>query len=120
MKKLLVVIALMGVVSFASAQEKQKNVYEKDGNLIKATLFHNNGEISQKGYYTEDGKLTGEWVSYDENGSKTAVANYDNGEKTGKWFFWNENTLREVDYSGSKITAVNTWKLSGDRVVSNE
>ena len=120
MKKLLIVVALMGVVSFASAQEKHKNIYVKEGNLIKATLFHDNGQISQKGYYTEDGKLQGEWVSYDTNGSKTAVANYEEGKKTGKWFFWNENTLSEVDYSQSKITGVNTWKHSGERVVSNE
>ena len=119
MKKLLVAAALVGVVSFASAQEK-KNVYVKEGNLIKATLFHDNGQVSQTGYYTEDGKLQGEWISYDTDGVKTAAANYENGKKAGKWFFWNDDTLREVDYSQSQITSVNTWKIEGERVVSNE
>ena len=119
MKKLLVIVALIGAVSFTSAQEK-KNSYVKEGNLIKATLFHDNGQISQKGYYTADGKLQGEWISYDKSGSKTAVANYENGAKTGKWFFWNDDTLKEVDYSQSQITSVNTWKIEGERVVSNE
>ncbi len=119
MKKLLVIVALIGAVSFVSAQEK-KNTYVKEGNLIKATLFYDNGQVSQEGYYTTDGKLQGEWVSFDRNGKKTAVANYDQGEKTGKWFFWNDGTLREVDYTQSKITSVNTWKIDGERVVSNE
>ena len=119
MKKLLVAVAFLGAVSFASAQEK-KNIYVKEGNLIKATLFHDNGQVSQKGYYTADGKLQGEWISYEKSGITTAVANYENGEKTGKWFFWNDDTLREVDYSQSQITSVNTWKIEGERVVSNE
>jgi len=119
MKKLLVIVALMGAVSFVSAQEK-KNSYVKEGDLIKATLFHDNGQVSQEGYYTAEGKLQGKWVSYNAEGEKTAVANYEEGKKTGKWFFWNEDTLREVDYSQSKITGVNIWKIDGERVVSND
>ncbi|PHQ30908.1 MAG: nicotinic acid mononucleotide adenyltransferase [Leeuwenhoekiella sp.] len=119
MKKLLVIVALVGAVSFVSAQEK-KNTYVKEGNLIKATLFYDNGQVSQEGYYTADGKLHGEWVSYDTDGKKTAVANYNEGKKTGKWFFWEDDTLREVDYSQSRITSVNTWKIEGERVVSND
>ena len=119
MKKLLVVVALMGAVSFASAQEK-KNTFVKEGDLIKATLYYDNGQVSQEGYYTADNKLQGTWISYNKEGEKTAVANYDNGKKTGKWFFWNDDTLREVDYSQSRITGVNVWKIDGERVVSND
>ena len=37
MKKLLITVVFLGAVSFATAQEK-KNVYVKEGNLIKATF----------------------------------------------------------------------------------
>lgn len=119
MKTIFILLVALLCTAALFAQEKGKNSYVKEGNLIKATLFHDNGEISQKGYYTEDGKLHGTWISYDANGSKTAVAQYENGSKTGKWFFWNGDMLREVDYSDSKITNVSTWKIAGERVVSN-
>ncbi len=113
------IFALIGTFALSNAQEKVKNTYVKDGNLIKATLFHDNGDVSQTGYYTKEGKLQGTWISYDVEGKKTAVAQYEKGQKVGKWFFWNDETLKEVDYTNSRITSVNTWKNSGERVVSN-
>ncbi len=120
MKKLLLIFALVGGMLFTNAQEKNKNRYVKDGNQIKATLYHDNGKISQTGFYTKDGKLQGTWMSFDENGKKTAEAHYENGEKTGKWFFWqDQDILKEVDYSNSKIVNVQTWKIQKDRVASS-
>ena len=120
MKQLFLILALVGGMLFTNAQDKVKNEYIKDGKLIKATLYHDNGVVSQKGFYTKDGKLQGTWVSFDENGKKTAEAHYNKGQKTGKWFFWQDgNILKEVDYSNSKITSVNTWKMQGEQVVSS-
>ncbi len=120
MKKIFMIIALVGGIFFSNAQENVKNDYVKEGNLIKATLYYSNGEVSQKGFYTKQGKLQGDWTSFDQEGNKTAEAHYENGEKTGKWFFWqNDNILKEVDYSNSKISTVNTWKIQGDRMVSS-
>lgn len=120
MKNILTIMALVGTMFLANAQEKISGDYVKDGNLIKATLYHANGEVSQKGFYTEQGKLQGKWMSFDQEGRKTAEAHYDNGEKTGKWFFWQgDNILKEVDYSNSKIASVSTWKIQGERMVSS-
>lgn len=120
MKNIFIIFALVGGMFLTNAQEKVKNDYVKEGNLIKATLYHSNGEVSQKGFYTEQGKLQGDWTSFDQEGNKTAEAHYENGEKTGKWFFWQDNNiLKEVDYNNSKIAAINTWKIQGERVVSS-
>lgn len=120
MKKLLTICALVGGMLFTTAQEKPKDSFVKEGNLIKGTMYHDNGEIRQTGYYNREGKLQGKWESFDDKGNKTAVAQYENGKKVGKWFFWNDDTLNEVDYSNSKITNVSTYKITGERVVSNE
>lgn len=114
------IFALVGGMLFTNAQEKTKGDYVKVGDLIQATLYHDNGAVSQEGFYTKQGKLQGVWTSFDQEGNKTAEAHYENGEKTGKWFFWQDNNiLKEVDYDNSKITAVNTWKIQGERMVSS-
>jgi len=120
MRNIFMIFALVGGIFFTNAQEKVKNDYVKEGNLIKATLYYSSGEVSQQGFYTKQGKLQGDWTSFDQKGNKTAEAHYENGEKTGKWFFWqDDNILKEVDYHNSKILAVNTWKIQGDRMVSS-
>lgn len=119
MKNIIILIALIGSVAFSSAQNVKQRDLSKEGDLIKATYYYDNGTISQEGYYTINGKLQGNWVSYDANGNKTAEAHYENGNKTGKWFFWqNKDILKEVDYKNSEVVAVNTWKIEGERVVS--
>ena len=119
MKKLLFICALLGGILFANAQEKPKGTFEKDGKLIKATYYHDNGEVSQTGYYNKAGNLQGTWKSFDKNGNKVAIAQYNDGKKEGKWFFWTDGTLKEVDYADSEITNVNTWQVT-EQVVSNE
>ena len=100
MKKIMMLfVAVLMITTVHAQKETKKNVYIKKGDLIEATLYHDNGAVSQTGFFTEDGKLTGEWISYNAQGEKTATAQYDNGAKTGKWFFWNDDTLTEVDYS---------------------
>lgn len=121
MKKILPLIAALFIITAIQAQDKiQKNTYVKNGDLIEATLYHDNGIISQKGFFTENGDLTGLWMSYDREGNKTAKAFYDKGAKVGTWFFWKGNTLTEVSYENSRIAAVSTWENTGSRVVSNK
>ncbi|WP_299676430.1 nicotinic acid mononucleotide adenyltransferase [uncultured Dokdonia sp.] len=121
MKKILMLlVAVLMITSVQAQKETKKNTYIKNGDLIEATLYHDNGVVSQIGFFTKDGKVTGEWISYNTEGQKTATAQYDNGAKVGKWFFWNNDTLTEVDYKDSRIAAVNTWKNEGTRVVSNK
>ncbi|CAM3362398.1 toxin-antitoxin system YwqK family antitoxin [Aequorivita lipolytica] len=119
MKNILTILALVLLTSVSVAQEVNKSTYLIDGDIIEATLYHNNGMIAQTGYYTQDNKLTGEWVSYDLNGNKTAVAQYNNGEKVGTWVFYDGDIKREVSYYDSRIAKVTTWKVSHTHVVSN-
>lgn len=107
MKKYIIIAAVLisGMIFAQDAKPKLEAV----GNLVKATYFHENGNIQQQGFF-KDGKLQGEWTSYDTKGNKMAIAVYDKGEKTGKWFFWNNSVLSEVDYSKNQIATVKSWK----------
>lgn len=102
MKKILL-IAVLAFSFGAYAQIEPK--FEKDGNMIKATYFHANGEVSQQGYFLNE-KLQGKWKMFNENGDKIAVGNYDKGVKTGKWIFWEGDTVREVSFDNNKIASV--------------
>tara|TARA_R110002124_G_scaffold17532_2_gene73122 strand:- start:119087 stop:119464 length:378 start_codon:yes stop_codon:yes gene_type:complete len=117
MKKILLLVVVFLSVSFAQAQN-DKNEYVVDGDLIKATLYHSNGEVAQTGYYTKENKLHGEWLSFDTNGNKTATAQYNNGEKVGTWQFYQGEVMKEVTYSNSKISKVKTWESTDTRIVS--
>lgn len=88
---------------------KPDPIFEKQGELIKATYFYENGQLAQSGYF-KDGQLHGKWISYDIYGKKTAIANYFEGKKTGKWFFWNGDKLTEVDYHKNNIIKAVEWK----------
>ena len=115
MKKIvLMTMVLLGIS--VSAQEVKPN-FEKEGDLIKGTYFHDNGTVSQEGTYKE-GKLHGEWVMYDLDGKRTAIGEYNNGVKTGKWFFWKKDELVEVDYQDNIIADVTTWENSNSLAVS--
>jgi antitoxin component YwqK of YwqJK toxin-antitoxin module len=126
MKRVILLLVIVFAANTAIAQECQttckktckKNSYELTEGLIKATLYHENGEIAQTGYYTQENKLQGEWISYDINGNKTAVAQYDNGNKVGTWLFYQGELMKEVTYDDSRIAEVKTWKFEDSRLVS--
>ncbi|UGU17256.1 nicotinic acid mononucleotide adenyltransferase [Sinomicrobium kalidii] len=108
MKNITLIAALL-FSGFLFAQEPDvKPVLEKEGDLVKATYFHDNGEIAQKGFY-KNGKLHGEWKAYDIEGNKVASGKYDEGKKVGKWFFWTTENLNEVNFENSKIVSVTKW-----------
>lgn len=102
------IFGMLLATGFAFAQT-EKPVLEREGSLVKATYFHDNGKIKQQGYFSE-GKLEGTWVAFDENGTKISSGDYRKGQKTGKWFFWGEQSLAEVDYLNNRITSVKNWK----------
>jgi len=119
MKNILTILALVFIASASMAQDNKKSTYVLDGDVIEATIFHDNGTVAQTGFFTPDNKLTGEWVSYDLNGNKTAVAQYNNGEKVGTWVFYQGDTKKEVSYDDSRIAKVKTWTVTDTFVVSN-
>lgn len=118
MKNILSLLVIVLITSVAIAQNKN-NTYFLKGDVIVATLYHDNGTVAQTGFYTKENKLTGEWVSFDQNGNKTAVAQYNNGEKVGTWYFFMDENIKEVNYIDSRISKVVTWKSSDTQVVSN-
>lgn len=105
------ILGALMISGFTFAQEK-KPFLEQEGNLVKATYYHDNGQIEQQGHF-KDGKLEGSWVAFDEKGNKKSIGEYANGEKTGKWFFWSDTSLSEVDYSKSKVAGIKSWKQEG-------
>lgn len=119
MKKIVLLLAAVLLSVSTYAQEPQNNIYKVSGDLIQATLFHDNGTVAQTGFYTKAGKLTGEWISYNSFGEKTAVAQYKDGNRVGTWFFYQNDELREVVYTKNSIASVKTYTVTDTRVVSN-
>jgi len=115
MKKLLIIAVL--ALSFGTYAQNGKPTFEKEGNKVKATYFHANGEVSQQGYFV-DQKLDGEWKMFNEEGEKIAVGNYDNGVKTGTWLFWEDDVKKEVNFDNNKIASVTNTK-DKESVVTN-
>jgi len=115
MKGITLVFALIFSV-VVNAQDIQP-VFEQDGDILKATYFHDNGEVSQKGQFL-NGKLHGEWAMFGEEGKKIAMGEYREGKKNGKWFFWNDKMLKEVDFVDSKIANVTEWNSVGQLAVN--
>ncbi|MGS2764068.1 toxin-antitoxin system YwqK family antitoxin [Sinomicrobium sp. M5D2P9] len=108
MKNITLIAALL-LSGFLFAQEPTvKPVLEKEGDLVKATFFHDNGEIAQAGFY-KDGKPHGDWKAYNTEGKKIASGTYENGKKVGKWFFWTPDDLNEVNFEDSRIVSVTKW-----------
>ncbi|WP_088340158.1 toxin-antitoxin system YwqK family antitoxin [Robiginitalea sediminis] len=108
-------IALM--IGFGLQAQTSEPVVEKEGKSVKATYFHENGEVAQVGYFL-NGQLHGEWKMYDVQGRKIAMGQYVEGKKSGKWFFWSGEGLKEVDYNNNQIASVTQWN-NGEAVAIN-
>lgn len=105
MKKTLLIIAILFISTASLAQAEQDLKLNEETNLIEATYFHANGQISQKGTFNLEKKLHGEWISYNEAGRIITVGLYRNGFKTGKWLFWANDILKEVEYDNNAIAS---------------
>ena len=115
MNKILI-IAVMALSFGAYAQINP--VFEKEGDKVKATYFHANGEKSQEGYFVNE-KLDGQWKMFNEKGEKIAMGNYDSGVRTGKWLFWEGDVRSEVNFDNNRIASVSKASKK-DPVVSNK
>jgi antitoxin component YwqK of YwqJK toxin-antitoxin module len=114
--KNILIIAIFCIAAIGYAQDI-KPTYEAEGNLVKATYFHEDGSVKTEGYF-KNKKLTGKWTRFDKQGNKTQLAFYKEGKKTGKWFFWNEGSLKEVTYNNNTIEGVNLWKTDAKLAVN--
>ena len=52
------------VCGFGYAQKKEDIRHKAETNLIDATYYHENGQISQTGTFDLKGKLHGQWISF--------------------------------------------------------
>lgn len=115
MRNAVLTFVMLFSVALMAQEENIKPTFEKDGDIITATYFHENGEVEQTGEMLNN-KPHGKWVSYDDEGNKTAVAYYKEGTKTGKWFIWFEDKLTEVDYRDNAIINVVNWDKTNSLV----
>lgn len=105
-KKTILTLAI--VFSVAVSAQKINPTFEKVGEMVKATYFHDNGEVAQTGYMLGN-KLHGQWFMYDTKGKKIVSGKYENGKRAGKWFFWKGDILKEVDFQENRIAHVKDW-----------
>ena len=103
-----IILAIFFISAIGFSQNKA-TTFEKEGDLVKATYYFDNGEVKVQGFF-KDKKLTGMWTSFDTNGNKTQIAHYSEGKKVGKWFVWNNESLKEINYDNNIIVSVNDWK----------
>lgn len=106
MKNLIAVLAITLMVSVGYGQNEKEITLNKETNLVEATYYHDNGEISQKGTFDLAGKLHGDWVSFDDEGVKISEGTYNKGVRTGKWYFWNDGQVKEVEFDNNVIASV--------------
>lgn len=106
MKKFILLLALVFVSTSVFSQKEKEVKLNKETNLIEATYFHDNGEISQKGTFNLAGKLHGDWINYDETGAKVSEGSYNKGARTGTWYFWSEGKVKEVEFDNNVIASV--------------
>ncbi|TVZ56616.1 hypothetical protein OD91_1907 [Lutibacter sp. Hel_I_33_5] len=116
MKKIILLAAIF--VSSLGFSQEIKPTYKKQGDLVKATYYHEDGSKSVEGFF-KDKKLTGTWTSFDTEGNKTKIANYKEGKKVGKWFVWNKDALKEITYDNNVIVSVNDWKSESRLAFNN-
>jgi antitoxin component YwqK of YwqJK toxin-antitoxin module len=116
MRKIIGIIAVMA--TFTINAQRQEPVYKIDGERVKVTLYHENGNIAQSGSYL-NGKLDGEWIMFDTSGEKLAIGHYADGKRQGKWFFWQQDGLKEVDFTNNQVAQVVKWNNS-EAVVLNK
>ncbi|MDD7913182.1 nuclear transport factor 2 family protein [Polaribacter ponticola] len=119
MKKILLFIGLVLVISNSNAQE-YKEYYNKRNLKVLGTkingidtgewkYYFENGKISKIGKY-ENGKLNGEWKYYHNNGVLRIIGKYQKGIDIGEWKYYHDNgALRAIgEYKNGKFTG--EWK----------
>lgn len=105
-------VLIFVLMSSVGLYAQQKPVYEKDGDHLRVTHYHANGEIKETGTYYKKA-LNGKWMQYDEDGNIIFEAFYDNGDKEGKWLKWDLQAaiLYEMSYEDNTLLSVDEWKL---------
>ncbi len=148
MKKLLLLLAFLGVSSLNAQTIKSENgVYvtntgelytglltNSDENGVKkseitikdgkpdgeSVYFYANGKVMETGNY-KAGLKAGLWIRFNESGNKTAIANYLDGKKNGTWIVWDDKGVKrfEMTYqNGEKSGTWYNWDERGELVAT--
>ncbi|ARV15433.1 toxin-antitoxin system YwqK family antitoxin [Polaribacter sp. SA4-12] len=112
-----ILLAILFISALGFSQEKE-TTFERDGDLVKATYYFDNGDVKVQGFF-KDKKLTGIWTSFDKKGNKTQIAQYKEGKKTGKWFVWNKESLKEITYNNNTVVGVKDWRAETKLAFNN-
>ena len=89
----------------------------KEGNVVLATSWHENGGKQSEGNYTS-GKEDGLWTWWHENGQKKWEVNCKNGKNDGLVTVWSENGQKkaEQNYKDDKRDGLYTvWYENGQK-----
>jgi antitoxin component YwqK of YwqJK toxin-antitoxin module len=114
-KAILLAILFISAIGFSQENE---TTFEKEGDLVKATYYFDNGDVKVQGFF-KNKKLTGTWTSFDKQGNKIQIAQYKEGKKVGKWFVWNKASLKEINYDNNTLVSINDWKAES-KLASNK
>ena len=114
-KAILLAILFISAIGFSQENE---TTFERDGDLVKATYYFDNGDVKVEGFF-KDKKLTGIWTSFDKQGNKTQIAQYNEGKKVGKWFVWNKESLKEITYNNNAVVGVKDWRAETKLAFNN-
>ena len=112
-----ILIAILFVSAIGFSQENE-TTFEREGDLVKATYYFDNGDVKVQGFF-KDKKLTGIWTSFDKQGNKTQIAQYNEGKKVGKWFVWNKESLKEITYNNNAVVSVKDWRAETKLAFNN-
>jgi antitoxin component YwqK of YwqJK toxin-antitoxin module len=112
-----ILLAILFISAIGFSQQKE-TTFERDGDLVKATYYYDNGDVKVEGFF-KDKKLTGTWTSFDKQGNKTQIAQYKAGKKVGKWFVWNKESLKEITYNNNAVVGVKDWRAETKLAFNN-
>lgn len=85
--------------------------YDKDGSVIQAFLYQDNGIKIGEGIITNEGKKEGPWKYFYEDGSIRASGNFTNNLEQGTWkYFYNTGKTEQTgNYKNGKFDGLWTW-----------
>ena len=84
--KYLICLFLFTTLALNAQENESRREFVQEGESVKFTEYHVNGNISQTGYFL-DGKNHGDWVSYDLHGNKISEGSFESGKKLTVGFF---------------------------------
>lgn len=96
--------------------------FNKEGNVINALLYNNNGVKLGEGIVTPEGKKEGPWKYYFESGKVKSSGSYANNLETGNWNYLFENGKTEETgvFKNGKFDGLWQWFYENENIKLEE